>query len=205
MEGFNFNNHRKRDWKHYDVYLRRFRNKPSPILEMGSGIGLFLEACKNNNIEAIGVEFEQEGIEESERKNLKAFQHDLANPLTSFENESFEAVFSNQVIEHLAKAAQLNMVKEAYRLLKPGGQILINSPCRHFERARLDVYHINLLTPSELKGLVEKVGFIDCNMGYNHPQKIPEIPDEIITALWKKYHPDLLSQTATVLAYKPVS
>lgn len=200
---FDFGFLRTRDWKYYEVYLERFRNNPSPILEMGSGIGLFLLACKMNGIEAVGVEYEQEGVEETLKRGLIARQHDLGYPLDFFEDESFGAVFSNQVIEHLSKEAQRNMVQEAFRLLKAGGQLLIISPCRHWEPARADKYHINLLTPSELKVLVESAGFIDCNMGYNRPQEIPEIPEEKVQELWREYQPDLFSKDATVLACKP--
>ena len=199
---FNFDYHRSRDWHHYEVYLKRFRGKPSSILEMGSGVGLFLDACRHNNIEAIGVEYELEGVDESKGKGHCVYQHDLSDPLSFFDDQIFDAVFSNQVIEHLPKKAQENMVEEAFRLLKPGGQLLIISPCRHWEPARQDVYHISLLTPSELRHLVESKGFVDCNMGYNRCSEIPEIPADILSELWIRYMPDLFSKDATVLAYK---
>ncbi len=80
---------------------------------------------------------------------------------------------------------------------------MLTSPCRHWEPGRNDKYHISLLTPSEIKELVESIGFVKCNMGYNRHQEIPEIPKEIIDNLWAKYKPDLFSKDATVLAYKP--
>ena len=200
---FDYCTHAQRDWKHYEVYLKRFRNNPNPILEMGCGIGLFLEACSMNNVKAVGVEYESEGVEACLSKGQKAYQHDLNDPLTFLDDNSFEAVIANQVIEHLPVDAQLNLVSEAYRLLKPGGQILLTSPCRHWEAGRNDKYHISLLTPSEIKTLVESVGFENCNMGYNRCQDIPEIPAELVKELWGKFHPDLFSKDATVLAYKP--
>ncbi len=170
---------------------------------MGCGIGLFLEACSRSNVDAIGVEFEKEGVDICTEKGLTAYQHDLKNPLDFLKDETFEAVLANQVIEHIPAEAQLNLVSEAYRLLKPGGQILLTSPCRHWQAGRDDKYHISLLTPSEIKALVESVGFERSNMGYNRPQDIPEIPDKVVKELWDKYHPDLFSKDATVLAYKP--
>jgi SAM-dependent methyltransferase len=196
-EKFVYDFHRTRDWTYYAVYLKRFRNNPSPILEMGSGIGLFLEACRQNNVEAAGLEYEAEGVEAARAAGLHAVQHDLGNPVP-FPDESFAAVFSNQVIEHLTADAQRTMIAEAFRVLRPGGQALIISPCRHWPPAREDKYHIGLLTPSELRGMMEAVGFVDCNMGYNRMQEIPGAEAE-----WKASRPDHLSQDAVVLAWKP--
>ncbi len=202
MIKFDYTFHKNRDWKYYEIYLKRFKSNPSPILEMGSGLGLFLEACKNNNIEATGLEYEIEGVMNTKSKGLVAMQHDLSEPVP-FLNETFSAVFSNQVIEHLKPATQKLMISEAYRVLKPGGQVLIQSPCKHFEAARLDKYHISLLAPTELKRMMELVGFVRCNLSYNRMQTIQGVPDSEIETLWKRYKPDAFSKDATVFAYKP--
>lgn len=201
---FDYSAHENRTWEYYEVYLKRFRNNPSPILEMGCGLGLFLEACKDNDVTAIGVEFDDEGVAACTERGLEVYQHDLNYPLTFLEDELFEAVIANQVIEHIPPSAQENLVSEAYRLLKPGGQILLTSPCRHWEEARADKFHIALLTPSEIKKLVLDAGFEKENMGYNRSQKISGLPDEIVEDLWVKYRPDYFSKDATVLAYKPL-
>lgn len=202
MDQFNYSFHRTRDWKHYEVYLKRFRGNASPLLELGSGIGLFLEACRENGIQAIGLEYEQEGVEASIARGLDARQHDLTFPLP-FPDESFQTVFSNQVIEHLPGATQKQMLSEAFRVLRPGGQVLIISPCRHYEPARLDKYHIGLLTPSELKAMAEDTGFVNVNMGYNRMQSIAPHVDVVLKPLFEKEHFDLLSQDACILAWKP--
>lgn len=200
---FDYAFHRTRDWKHYEVYLRRFRDNPMPILEMGCGIGLFLEACRQNGVEAEGLEYEDEGVQAATSAGLKARQHDLSLPVP-FADASFSAVFSNQVIEHLPADAQRTMIAEAYRVLRPGGQVLIISPCVHYPPARADRYHIGLLAPSQLKRMCEEAGFVDCNMGYNRMQHVDPVPDEVLQPIWAQYHPDQLSQDATVLAWKPL-
>ena len=203
MTAFDFSFHKQRDWTYYAVYLRRFQKSPKKILEMGSGIGLFLEACRMSGIEAIGCELEEEGVAIGKSRGLQIRKHDLAEPLIFAESDSFDAVFCNQVIEHVDDAAQENIAREAYRILRPGGEFLVQSPCRHYEVARRDKHHINLLTPSELKALLAKHGFVKCNMGYNRPQQVPEIPRGLLGFIWSKYRPDLLAQTAVVLAEKP--
>ncbi|WP_434222727.1 class I SAM-dependent methyltransferase [Limnospira platensis CENA597] len=204
MEKFNYDFHHTRKPEDYLVYLKRFRGNPQKILEMGSGIGLFLQLCVQEGIDAIGLEYESEGVDFSTERGLTAIQHDLGNPMP-FDSNIFDAVFSNQVIEHLLPDAQINMINEAFRVLKSGGQALIISPCRHFEPARLDKYHIGLLTPSEIKQMALKAGFIDINMGYNRCQPVPPIPYDLISALFKAFNtPDLLSQDACLHCYKPL-
>ena len=203
MAQFDYHTHRQRTWRDYTVYIRRLRGKPSPLLDMGSGIGLLLEAAKNFGLDAVGLEYEQEGVDETLRKGLIAYQQDLSKPIDRFDDATFGAIICNQVIEHLNPESQSNLINEAFRLLKPGGQFLIMSPCRHFEPARLDPYHIGLLTPSELKAMLQNAGFERLNMGYNRPQKFNDIPEQETSRLWEKFQPDVLSQTATALAFKP--
>lgn len=205
MTEFDFSCHKQRSVEYYAVYLDRFKTNPKRIFEMGSGIGLFLEACMRKGICALGCELSMEGVELARSRGVRVYQHDLSDPITFVENDSFDAVFCNQVIEHVNTATQKNIVKEAYRILKPGGEFLVQSPCRHFEAARKDKHHINLLTPLELKALLESHGFVKCNMGYNRPQEISPVPQEVIQELWERYHPDFFSQTATVLAIKSLS
>jgi SAM-dependent methyltransferase len=201
---YDYSDHINRNWQHYEIYLKRFKKNPKKLFEMGCGLGFFLEACIKNGVDAVGCEYSPEGVNECIKKGLKVTQHDLNSEIHFIEDESFDAVFCNQVIEHLDHEGQLNIVNEAYRILKPGGELLVQSPCRHFEPARNDKYHISLLTPTELKEILTSVGFKEnlINMGYNRPQKIDEIPDEVLKDLWNKYKPDLFSQTATALACK---
>lgn len=196
---FDFSHHRTRHWQQYEVYLKRFRGHPSPLLELGSGIGLFLEACRRNGIDALGLELEDEGVRETIAAGLDARRHDLADPLP-LADASFEAVFSNQVIEHVRPATQRMMIAESFRVLKPGGQLHIISPCRHYAPARQDTYHIALLTPSELRAMVEAAGFVDANMGYNRMQATD---DPAAIAEWRTRRPDEMAQDACVLTWKP--
>lgn len=192
-----------RTWKYYETYLRRFRNGPLRILDIGSGPGLFLECCREYGIEGCGVEANPRAVEECRSRGLKVFQHDIGLPFVFFKNDSFDAVMCYQVIEHLSRPAQLNVLAEAYRVLRGGGEIMVDSPCKHFYPATRSSTHIGLLAPKELASLASAAGFTAINMGYNYPQYPDDIPKAVVDELWNAHHPDLLSQTAAILAVKP--
>ena len=49
------------------------------------------------------------------------------------ENNIAEAVYSSHVIEHISDEAVINMLKESYRILKPGGYIRLTTPDMQLE------------------------------------------------------------------------
>ena len=193
----------KRTWRYYVSYVKRFREDVRDVFDMGCGFGLFMEACTHLGKCASGCDFDVHEVKICRSKGLAVTQHDLRRPLDFIPDARFDAVYCGQLIEHMDSDAQRNIISEAHRVLRPGGQFQVCSPCRHYEPARAVEGHINLLTPSELKALVEEAGFENPNMGYNFPQSLPEIPPEELKRIWATYYPDLLSQTAEILTTKP--
>ncbi|AYD48049.1 class I SAM-dependent methyltransferase [Arachidicoccus soli] len=78
--------------------------------------------------EYIGVDYAGEG-HSHENENVDVFYNGKVIP---FENEYFDAVFSTEVFEHIFNLNEI--LKEIYRVLKPGGRLLITCPfsiCEH--------------------------------------------------------------------------
>lgn len=185
----------------YAPYLDRFQPLDPPLLELGAGHGLLLTLAKQRGIDACGVEIHRGRVEICKEKGLDVREHDLGQPLP-FDDETFGTIFCGQVIEHMIPEAQRVMLREAFRVLKPGGQFQVRSPCRHHEPSRLMGGHDHLLTPSELETMLRDAGFDEIVMDLNYPQEVPEIPDEVLTDIWERYRPDLLSKTASALSVK---
>ena len=63
-------------------------------------------------------------------KQRKGFVHHNLMEITPLpiETDSAEIVYSSHTIEHVDNTAVLNMMKEAYRILKPGGCIRLTTP-----------------------------------------------------------------------------
>lgn len=147
-------------------------DESSIVLEVGSGSGgpaLFL--AKETGCRLTGVDVNEFGIKNandlarerglSERAAFK--QIDASKPLP-FANDSFDIVFSNDVMCHLPE--RQSVLKEWHRVLKPGGQMLftdalvISGIVSHEEiakRSSIGLYFY--LPPGENERMIEKAGF----------------------------------------------
>lgn len=190
---------RKPEW--YAPYLDRLRDARPPLLELGAGHGLLLELARSRGIPACGVELFPDRVAICRAKGLDVTQHDLREPL-SFPDSAFGMVYSGQVIEHVPPDGQRMMLREAFRVLRPGGKFLINSPNRNHEASRLQRDHDYLLTIAELVVLLRAAGFSNIDLSPNFPQSVPEIPTAELKKIWGQYMPDLIAETASALCTK---
>ncbi len=53
-----------RDWRFFEPVYARMRPAP-PVLDVGSGLGLFVECCQRHGTTAVGLELSKEGVEAS--------------------------------------------------------------------------------------------------------------------------------------------
>jgi SAM-dependent methyltransferase len=96
------------------------------LLEIGSGKGRLLHALRARGYEAFGVEPNLELIAEGRRLYGALPVQPVRGTALPFANGSFDAVLSFDVFEHIADSdAHLH---EVARVLKPGGQYLLQTP-----------------------------------------------------------------------------
>ncbi len=199
----------ERDWRFYSGLLAeivRF-SEPGPILDVGAGCGLFIEAAVGWGIECVGLEGSAEaiGMAHARSADLDLQQHRLSEPFP-FPEASFQTVVLNQVLEHLEPVVAVHALAEAYRVLRPRGLILVGSPSR-FNRQewRADPTHVNLVSPGELRALLVQAGFTRVRP-FDTPLPLlgtSRLGRRIVSLLFRLWPYDRISATANAMAYRP--
>lgn len=119
------------------------------ILDIGTGHGGIANYIASLNNKVISVD-----VKNSICLDTKQLfeQQIVENETLPFENESFDIILSNHIIEHVEE--QKLHLSEIYRVLKPDGVCYFASPNRYFIREpHFDMYFIHYLP----KGLAHKV------------------------------------------------
>lgn len=108
------------------------------VLEVGCGLGLYLERLAARAARAVGVEYEPGRAAEAARRSVPASVLVAANESLPFESGSFDVVVSNEVIEHVEddRASAAEMV----RVLRPGGRLVLFCPNRWYPVEQHGVY-----------------------------------------------------------------
>lgn len=104
---------------HRDV-VRHF-SSDSQLLDIGCGTGWLSDYFPNY----VGVDASDDAVEAVRRRGMEALQADVGKPLP-FPDASFDAVVMKDLLEHVADPVAV--VREARRLLRPGGRVFASSP-----------------------------------------------------------------------------
>ena len=91
------------------------------ILDIGAGVGDFLQVAKNDGWQTIGIEPSDKAKTIAKSKGV-SFVEDLSK----LENNSFDIITMWHVLEHVPDLE--NQIKELKRLLKPNGTVIIAVP-----------------------------------------------------------------------------
>lgn len=141
-----------------------------PVLDIGSGLGFFVECCLHHGVPAVGLELSKEGTLGSARRQLPVVRADLSLPFP-FRDNAFGTVFAHHVLEHLPPDTERRVLREVRRVLRPGGFLFAVSPSTHHPRARDDPDHINLFTIPQLDAELRSAGFqrVSFDLNFWHP------------------------------------
>ena len=127
------------------------------VLDIGVGIGSFLESIKPFGYNSYALEASEYGVKTCLEKGINCQSFFLEqNRQLPFENNKFSLVVFNQVIEHLEKEVGKYYIKEIIRVLEPGGVAIIKSPSTYSKIWRTDPHHLYCWKPNELYDEVEK-------------------------------------------------
>lgn len=152
--------------KRYTELLDSFEKyrKTNKILDVGAGIGYFLEVAKERGWEVYGTEYTDEAIKICAEKSIKMHKGDLS--VDMFAQESFDVVTSFEVIEHLSNPADHIQILKSF--LRKDGALYITTPNfnsllrRHLgQNWNVIAYpeHLSYFTRKSIKYLLKKNDF----------------------------------------------
>ena len=145
------------------VYLPRLIEH-QPVLDMGCGRGEMLVVLKENQISARGIDSSSEMISLCREQGLDVTRADMLEELSEVPEGSLGAAISLHVIEHLPESLLPRLIRSAWRALKPGGLLILETPNplslvvsgSNFWR---DPTHLRPIHPDTLSLLLEQAGF----------------------------------------------
>jgi SAM-dependent methyltransferase len=157
------------DWKIRRDFLLDEVNPGERVLDLGFGAGHFTAVLAEAGARPVGAEVAEAAIARAEARHPELdFQFvPIEGPLP-FDDNSFDIVWSSEVIEHVADTAR--WLSEVRRVLTPRGRLLLTTPSHGRLRVALQGIepfseplgdHLHLYTRRSLRELLEEFGFVE--------------------------------------------
>ncbi|MGH9345994.1 MAG: class I SAM-dependent methyltransferase [Vicinamibacterales bacterium] len=174
----------------YAAFLDTFRHPPpfvehlfarfadyfassSPILDVGSGRGEFLEVMRRAGIQAYGVDVNPVLVQRCRAAGLQVVEGDWLAHMSSLQDASLGGIFSAQFVEHMSCDDLVRFLRLAHQKLRPGGRMAIETlnPCVNtlMEKFFVDPTHEFPLHPDVLRFFVATSGFLDVSVAFYNP------------------------------------
>ena len=162
---------------------------PMIIADMGAGEGTLSQLLARTAKQVIAIDNSQKMVEYGARiakengyANLEYRLGDLEEP--PIDSESVDVVLFSQALHHAARPQRA--VESAFRILKPGGRILVLDLASHtYEQAKELYAHVWLgFSGVELHAVLEKAGFTDLEVSIvAREQQAPNFQTILATGL----------------------
>lgn len=154
-------------------YVKHFEGQ-GPIAELGCGRGEFLELLRDAGVDAKGVDDNPEMVSVCREHGLAVEEGDLLTYLNGLDEGSLGGIFAAQVVEHLPPPVLRETLTAAYRALRKGGRIVLEtvntkSVVALVESFYRDLSHQKPLHPETLDFLLRSCGFQDVSIEYHSP------------------------------------
>ncbi|MFO7796128.1 MAG: class I SAM-dependent methyltransferase [Promethearchaeia archaeon] len=133
----------KIEWAPKLMFLK-YLDKENKIIDAGCGFGKWVIFLKNRGYNIIGIDNNEIAISKLKTydNTLNIQYGDILN--LDFPDNSFDAYISMGVVEHFLEGPD-KALKEAYRIIKPGGLLFLSTPTVNIIRKIFGQFTINLI------------------------------------------------------------
>lgn len=126
---------RKDEYRVMAPYMAKLP-KGARVLDGGCGLGDWTLFFARQGFSVVGLDLSRQTVEQLKTRFPEAEFSDGDIRHTSFPDNSFDAYFSWGVFEHFESGLQ-DCVREAFRVLKPGGYLFVSVPLDNLRHALL--------------------------------------------------------------------
>jgi ubiquinone/menaquinone biosynthesis C-methylase UbiE len=168
--------------KHYHkTRFNKDNDKPSWKQKLFPKKGLFLDAgCANAEMSSFvgaeryyGFDLNPYSVAYCQKKKLKVKKGSITN--IPYPDNMFDCVYCNHVLEHVGTYEQHKAIQEFYRVLKPGGTLLIFMPTPYHWYFFDDPTHVRPQTHGSLRFIAEETGFRSHDAFYSLARWMPRV------------------------------
>ena len=138
----------------------------SPILDLGCGRGEWLELVNENGLAGEGVDSNAIMVSACQERGLRVTEGDALEYLRALPAESQGAITAFHLIEHLEFQVLVQLLRESFRVLRPGGLAIFETPNPDnvlvgSNRFYSDPTHLHPLPKEYSRFILQSVGFSD--------------------------------------------
>lgn len=143
--------------------IRKYK-KPTVLLDVGCGIGVFLQAVKEAGWKTIGVDMSKSAVTYARSRGLDIRLGKIEE--LSLKRESFDVITLFQTIEHIEDP--IKTLKKIHTLLRKGGILVMTTPNEESLMARLlgrlwfgyrNIEHLYFFNKQSLTAMQKRAGF----------------------------------------------
>lgn len=158
----------RRIQSHYTPYFEQC----SRVVDLACGDADFVEMMVERGIDVVGVDSDDKAYAATAAKGLPVVMQDVFAWLAAQPDASVDGVFSAHLIEHLPYPKVIELIEQSYRILQPGGVILLVTPnvrslFSHLEMFYTHFGHITFYHPRLVSFFLDRTGFINLHSDEN--------------------------------------
>ena len=165
--------------KRLEVYIPLVREAGAgsvcaPVLDVGCGRGDWLELLQEAGLTGTGVDLNRVNVADCRDRGLDVFEDDVLRYLRKLADDSLGAITGMHLVEHLPFRDVVSLIDESYRVLRPGGVLVLETPnpenlmvgaCNFW----FDPTHQRPLPPATMEYFVQARGFASVKIMRLHP------------------------------------